>query len=282
MEILLFQHRNRSLRFDKFMNTCELKVMSSNFPATTKLPVSLVVITLNEEKNIEECLRSVPWVSDLVVIDSGSTDETVSIAEACGARVIQKEWLGFGLQKKFASSQAKFDWILNLDADERMTPELSAEILGLFPNFDEDTGYLIPRKSWHLGSWIFHGGWYPDFQLRFFNRKKSDWNSAHIHEKVVAAKTEKLKSPFTHFVFRDLHHQIETNNRYSLLLAEELFRQGKRFSIFKLVLKPWTKFLETYFWKKGFMDGLPGLIIAVGAAYSVFLKWAKLWELEKK
>lgn len=247
-----------------------------------KLPLSLVIITKNEEKNIEDCLRSASFVSDIVVVDSGSTDRTAEIAEKLGARFIQKDWLGFGAQKKFATEQAKFDWVLNLDADERVTPELAQEIFQKWDELRPEVGYQISRRSFHLGRWILHGGWHPDYQLRLFHRKHSQWDVAQIHEKVISSSRERLSASLEHFVFRNLHHQIETNNRYSLLQAEALFKKGKKFSLWRLVFKPWSKFLETYFWKLGFLDGLPGFIIAVGAAYSVFLKWAKLWEIERR
>lgn len=245
-----------------------------------KLPVSLVVITLNEERNIERCLRSVPWASDIVVIDSGSQDRTAELAEKLGARVIQEKWRGFGPQKAFGVSQAQYDWIINLDADEELSPELSDEIQTQFKNLDPETGYLIPRKSKYLGRWILHGGWYPDYQLRLFNRIHSNWDSAPIHEKVIAHKIDKLKKPMHHYVFRQISDHVQTNNRYSGLQADAHFQKGQKFSYFKLIFKPWTKFIECYFLKLGFLDGLPGFIIAIGAAYSVFIRWAKVWELE--
>lgn len=246
-----------------------------------KLPLSCVVIVKNEEKNIVDCLRSASFAEEIIVMDSGSTDRTCERASSMGAKVVQQEWLGFGPQKAKVTEMAKFDWVLNIDADERVSDELRSEIETLWPTLDPQSGYLIPRRSFHLGRWIHFGGWYPDYQLRLYNKKFSQWDSAQIHEKVRSPHQRKLKSPLHHFVFRHLHHQIETNNRYSSLQAEELFRRGKRFSFVKLVVKPWSKFFECYLWKRGFMDGLPGFIIAVGAGYSVFLKWAKLWELER-
>lgn len=246
-----------------------------------KLPVSVVVITKNEASNIERCLKSVPWADELLVVDSGSGDGTDDLARKAGARVLQSEWRGFGPQKAFAASQARNDWILSLDADEALSPELAEEIRSRFEGLDPRTGYELPRESFHMGRWIRHGGWYPDPQLRLFHRGHSMWNEAPIHEQVVCPRRERLEHSLRHYVFRDLAHQIETNNRYSTLQAEEMSRKGQRFSWLKLVLKPWSKFMETYFWKRGFLDGLPGFVISVGAAYSVFLRWSKLWELER-
>ena len=246
----------------------------------TKLPISLAVITLNEEANIERCIRSVPFVDDVIVVDSYSTDRTKEIAEKCGARVLQEKWRGFGPQKAFATENAKNSWVLSLDADEALSPELAKEILEKFSSLDPEAGYLVPRKSFHLGRWIMHGGWYPDFQLKLFNKDKSRWNSASLHEKVQVKKELKLNSPVLHWVFKDLSHQVITNDRYSTLGMNQLEAQGKKFSYFKLFTKPPTKFIETYIFKGGILDGMPGFIISVGAAYSVFLKYAKHWELE--
>lgn len=246
-----------------------------------KLPISLVVITFNEEAHIERCLRSAPFVSDIVVVDSFSTDRTVEIAKSVGARVFSEKWKGFGPQKAFAAEQAQNPWVLSLDADEALSPELAQEIVEQFSTLDPEAGYLVPRRSFYLGRWIDHGGWYPDYQLRMFNKSHSQWNSAGLHEKVEVKRQLKLKEDLHHWVFDDLSDQVRTNDRYSSLGAASLAEKKRRFSYFHLLTKPPTKFVETYFFKAGILDGLPGFIISVGAAYSVFLKWAKLWEIER-
>lgn len=247
-----------------------------------KIPLSLVVITLNEESNIQRCLQSVPFASDIVVVDSFSTDRTVNIAESCGARVVQEKWRGYGAQKAFATELATQNWVLSLDADEALSPELQAEILEKFANLNSETGYRIPRLSFHLGRWIRFGGWHPDYQLRLFNKSKARWNSAELHEKVEVKSLDKLKHPILHWVFKGVSDQAVTNDRYSTIGAEQMHREGRKFYLVKLILKPVSKFVETYFWKLGFLDGLPGFIISVGAAYSMFLKMAKLWEIENR
>lgn len=247
----------------------------------TKLPISLVVITFNEESNIERCIRSVPFADDVVVVDSFSTDRTVELAQKCGARVFQEKWRGYGPQKAFATEQAQHSWVLSLDADEALSPEAVTEIYAKFSDLNPEAGYIFPRRSYHLGRWIGYGGWYPDYQLRLFNKDHSQWNSADLHEKVEVKVKLKLKAPILHWVFDSLSDQVVTNDRYSSLGAQQLFDKGKKFSYLKLIFKPWSKFVETYFWKRGFMDGLPGFIISVGAAYSVFLKFAKLWEMQR-
>jgi len=247
-----------------------------------KLPISLVVVTKNEEKNIERCLRSVPFASDILVLDSGSHDRTVEIAKKLGARVFEQHWLGFGAQKNKAAELANYDWILSLDADEALSPELVQEIEQKARELKDQVAYRFPRKSFYLGRWILHGGWYPDFQVRLYHRKHSRWSEESIHEKIISSSLQSMNNPIEHFVFRDIYHHIETNNRYSTIQAENHFTRKQRFYFWRLFLKPIVKFFECYFVKLGFLDGWPGFFIAVGAAYSVFIRWAKVKELEMK
>lgn len=244
-------------------------------------PFSLVVITRNAEAYLARCLQSVPFASDIVVLDSGSTDRTVEIAKENGARVFTEEWRGFGPQKIRASELARSDWILNLDADEELSPESQKEVQKILGQPPAVEAFAFPRLSFHMGRWIRHGGWYPDWQVRLYDRRRVNWTPVQVHEKINAQKVQRLQHPIQHWVFDDLTHQVATNNRYSSLGAVELEAKGKAFSLFNLIVKPKVKFFETYIWKRGFLDGLPGFIIAVGAAYSVFLKWAKLWERKK-
>ncbi|NCN41780.1 glycosyltransferase family 2 protein [bacterium] len=250
-------------------------------------PISVVLITKNEAQNISTCLASVDFIEDRVVVDSGSTDNTLELAKSLGARVFSVEWMGFGPTKKHAVSLAQNDWVLCLDADEALDSQAQRFIKDLFSSEDPTRGpasaYQFRRESFHMGRWIKHGGWSPDFQLRLFDRRKANWNQALIHEKVELkeGRVETASGKIQHWVFEDLFDQIQTNNRYSTLGAEALSQRGVRFSLMRLIFKPISKFFETYLFKQGFRDGLPGFIIAVGAAYSVFLKFSKLWELEK-
>ncbi len=246
-----------------------------------KIPLSLVIVTLNEEANIERCIQSVPFADEVILVDSFSTDRTVEIATSLGAKVVQEQWRGFGPQKAFATELTKNSWVLSLDADEALSPALAKEIQEKLSTLDPEAGYQIPRRSFHLGRWIDHGGWYPDYQMRLFNKQHSRWNFAGLHEKVEVKKKIKFRHPILHWVFKSLSHQVITNDRYSSLGAMELLEKGKKFSYLKFFFKPPTKFVECYFFKGGFRDGLPGFIIAVGAAYSVFLRHSKLWEMEK-
>jgi glycosyltransferase involved in cell wall biosynthesis len=246
--------------------------------SSTRLPISAVLITLNEEQNIARALSSLKWAAEVVIYDSGSKDKTVEIAQKLGAKVIQGPWLGFGPSKRKATSEASHDWVLSLDADEEVPEALAAEIQKKFSELQPDTAYQIPRLSRYLGRWIRHGGWYPDRQTRLFNRKHSNWNTAEIHEKVESPKLDRLHQHFHHYVFKDIEHQVHTNNRYSSLQALEMQKRRKSFSWFHFFTKPCVKFVECYIWKLGFLDGWAGYFIARSAAYSVFLKWSKLRE----
>lgn len=246
----------------------------------TKLPISIVIISLNEQNNIARAIQSVSWAADIVVYDSGSTDDTVAIAKKMGANVIQGPWLGFGKSKKTATENAKFDWVLSIDCDEEVPEALFLEIKSKIHQLDNKVAYRIPRLSFYLGKEIRHGGWYPDYQARLFNKKYCNWNEAHIHEKVEASIYINLISHFNHYVFRNIEHQVATNNKYSTLQAIEMNKNGRKFSWFHFLTKPCVKFMECYFLKLGLLDAWPGFVIARSAAYSVFLKWAKLKEIE--
>lgn len=246
------------------------------------IALSVVIITLNEEANIARALQSVQWASEIVVYDSGSKDKTIEIAQKMGAKVIQGPWLGFGPTKRKATDAAKYDWILSLDADEEVPAQLVQEIRDRWSSLDSEIAYQIPRLSKYLGKWIYHGGWYPDRQTRLFNRTHSSWDLAEIHEKVQAARSDRLIQHFHHYVFKNIEHQVQTNNRYSSLQAQEMYRKGKLFSWFHFFTKPYVKFIECYFLKLGILDGWVGYVIARNAAYSVYMKWIKLRELSQK
>ncbi len=251
----------------------------------TKL--SVVIITKNEAKNLSRLLPNLKFATEVIILDSGSTDETESIALKHFCKFYQEAWKGFGPQKKRAAELASHDWILSLDADEFVTPELEKEIREQIEQASEGGpwSYKIPRVSFFLNRWIRHGGWYPDYQVRLFHRGHFQWSEETIHEKVVPQGSDRregvLKSDLQHFVFSSVYDQVETNNRYSGLLAERDFSQGKRSSVFMMVVKPWVKFFECYILKLGFLDGLPGFIIAFNAAHSIFLRKVKLWEKQK-
>jgi glycosyltransferase involved in cell wall biosynthesis len=248
-----------------------------------RLPISVTIITLNEESHIQRAIESVQWAQEVIVVDSGSTDRTVDIARSLGAQVVYHKWSGYGQQKNFAQSQASHDWVLNIDADEEVSPECRDEILHHLQEITSQNatirGFLLPRKTFYLGRWIRHGGWYPNYLLRLAHRKYARWSEPHVHEQLlVEGETLKLNTPLHHYAFSSIEEQIQTNLRFARLGSQDLIRKGKKPSLIKLILKPIGKFIETYWIKRGMLDGLPGLIISVNAAHSMFLKYAYLME----
>lgn len=245
-------------------------------------PLSVTIITLNEEANLPRAIESVRgFAQEILVVDSGSTDHTVEIARHLGAKVLTNPWRGYGQQKNFAQSQATNDWILNIDADEEVSPELAVEIQQVMErDFGKNiAGYSMPRLSKYLGRWIRHGGWYPNRLTRLSNRQLSAWTEPEVHEDLIVRGTViPLAYDLLHYPFRSVSDQVVTNLRYSRLGSNSLRNRGIRKSVVKLILKPIGKFLETYVLKKGFRDGIAGFIISVNAAHSLFLKYAYLFE----
>jgi len=242
--------------------------------------LSAVIITKNEEKNIGTCISSLDFCDEVIVIDSGSTDSTCKIARERGAKVFHEPWKGYAEQKNYGNSQAAGQWILSLDADEEITDLLKPLILKAIQS-NEFEAYKIPRKTYHSGQWIQYGGWYPNALIRLFKKNSGAWKSDEVHEAFhCTGRVGSLSEPFVHHSFASFKEQAHKNNEYSSLGAKKLRRNRQAFSILKLLVKPPLKFLETFVLKRGFLDGMRGYIIAVMAAHSVFLKWAKLWELE--
>lgn len=247
--------------------------------------LSVTIITLNEEENIARAVQSAGFADEVVVIDSGSSDRTVEIAKSLGAKVIHNPWPGYGRQKNFAQRQAAHDWVLNIDADEAIPPVLKEEILATLEQVAtgrlEARGFYLPRRTFYLGRWIRHGGWYPNYLIRLADRRVSEWTEPSVHEEwVVQGPVEKLTQDLHHYTFSSIQDQILTNLRFSKLGSQELRKRGQRASIALLIWKPIGKFIETYLLKAGFLDGLPGFIISVNAAHSIFLKYAYLLEAE--
>ncbi len=254
--------------------------MTQDFSKKSQLPVTVTLIVLNEEKNLGRALESVQWAKEILVVDAGSTDKTESIASRWGARFLKNPWAGYGQQKNFAHQSATQDWVLNIDADERVTDELYQEIRAVLQSPEPPVkGYAIPRKTFFLGRWIRHGGWYPNYLNRLSLRSHSRWSEPPVHESLlIEGEVRRLKEPLLHYSFHSIHDQAQTNLKFSLLGGQKLLHQGRQPSLLLLILKPIGKFLETYLWKRGFLDGWSGLIISVNASYSVFLKFAYLFE----
>ena len=249
------------------------------------MKISAVIIAGNEEQKIADAIRSVDWADEVLVIDSESTDRTREIAESLGARVINKPWPGFSAQKQFGVESAAFDWILSIDADERISPELRAEIQNIQRAGSEKTdGYRIPRLTYYMERAIRHCGWYPDRQLRLFDRRKGKWKDVLIHESVemqTDARIENLSAEITHFTSDGaLHHHEMIGKRYAPLAARQMFENGKRTSPLHIATAGAIAFFSTYILKIGFLDGLPGFCIARFAAHHAFLKHLCLWELQ--
>ncbi len=245
-------------------------------------PLTVTVITRNESAHIEACLASVDWADERLVVDCGSTDDTVALAERAGARVIVRDWPGYSAQKNFAAGEASHDWILSVDADERVTPELGHEITQLLQAPQAFAGYRVPRLTWHLGRWFRTTDWYPDSQLRLYDRRRGRWKTRRVHESVEVDGTPgQLAHDLRHYAYRDIAHHLETMNRYTTLAAEDLFEQGRRVGATDVIVHPIAAFARNYLLKKGITDGVPGLIVSAMNAYYVFLKLAKVWELER-
>jgi len=248
-----------------------------------KSKLSVCIITYNEEENIRTCLESVAWAEEIIVVDSFSTDETVAICREYTDRIFQRPWPGHIEQKNFAIEQANRPWVLCLDADEYLSPQATAEVIREVSSSDNTSdGFILPRHSYYLGRWINHGGWYPDHKLRLFRRGKARWGGKNPHDKLILeGKSQYLKGDILHTVYRDLSDQLKTVDNFSGIVAREWLREGKQFNPFASLFHPPVKFLETYIFKLGFLDGYPGLIIALVSSFYCFLKYAKLWELKR-
>ena len=244
--------------------------------------VSVTIITLNEETNIRACLESVKWADEILVSDSGSSDRTVEICREYGAKVFSDGWYGFGRQKNLIAGRAANDWILNVDADERVAPELKKEIEEALNNGDCE-GYNIPRKNFFGDKWIRHCGWYPDYNLRLYRKDKGRFNERNVHEAVqIDGKISFLNAPLEHYTYRDISDYLKRMDRYSTLAAEEMFKQGRSAGYFNIVFRPLATFLKMFFLQKGFMEGYIGLILSCLYASYTMSKYAKLWEMSKK
>ncbi|MEZ5318844.1 MAG: glycosyltransferase family 2 protein [Vicinamibacterales bacterium] len=243
--------------------------------------LTVTVITLNEAAHIEACLASAAWADERLVVDSGSTDDTVDRARAAGARVIVRDWPGYSAQKNFAAGEAAHDWILSLDADERVSPALAEEIRARLQADPAEPGFRIPRVTWHLGRWIRSTDWYPDYQLRLYDRRRARWKPKRVHESVETdGAPGQLRQDLEHYAYRDLSHHHQTMDRYTTLAAEEMHAQGRTAGLADLLLHPPAAFARNYVLRRGFTDGIPGLIVSAMNAHYVLLKFAKLWAIQ--
>jgi glycosyltransferase involved in cell wall biosynthesis len=245
--------------------------------------LSVTIITRNEALDVGAALMSVAWADELIVVDSASTDDTVAVARQHTDRVIVREWPGYVAQKNYAASIASHDWILSLDADERVTPELAAEIRSTLDVPSSDRGYRIPRVTWHLGRWVRTTDWYPDYQLRLYDRRAAEWTGRYVHETMtVRGPVGQLRGELQHFAYRDIADHLETIDRYTTYAARQMQESGRHAGLLDLAVHPPLAFWRNYLLKGGIRDGVPGLVISAMNGYYVFLKFAKLWELRHR
>jgi glycosyltransferase involved in cell wall biosynthesis len=251
----------------------------SALPSTP--PFTLVIITRDAGAQLQDCIASAGFAAETLVVDSGSRDDTVQIARRCRARVIKHGWLGFGAQKNFAVSQAANEWVLCLDADERLTPELAGSIRAALaqPRF---AAYTMRRRNRFLGKWLAHGEGYPDWNLRLFDRRSARWSEDVVHERVISsAPVGRLDGDLLHASAESLDDYLDKQNRYTTLQAAALFARGERSSAGRMIVSPLFRFMRFYFLRAGFLDGVPGLVHIALGCFNSFCKYAKLRALEQ-
>ena len=247
-----------------------------------KLPLSVVIVTKNEEKTIGRAIDSVKDIaSEILIIDSGSTDNTLKIAKEKGAKVIFNQWRGYPKQVQYGINNASNEYVLVIDADEEVSKELKNSIREIFNPYPEFSCYKVPRKTFYLGKFLEHT-WYPEWRIRLFKKEFVKYEG-YLHEKVICkGSIGKLKGDLYHYSFKNLKHQFSKAFFYGEITAKEMFKQGKKVSFKHLFLNPAWSFLKVFFLQKGFLDGKRGFIASVYAAFSTFIKYAFLYELQLK
>jgi glycosyltransferase involved in cell wall biosynthesis len=246
--------------------------------------ISACITAGNEEHNIRRCLESVRWADEVIVVDSFSKDRTVEICREYTPLVYQHHWLGYIGQKNLIRNMATNPWVLFIDADEEVSPSLREEITGEFDSGRNKafSGYEFPRMVYYLGRWIRHGDWYPDVKLRLLRKDRSICGGQEPHDQMqVNGAVKRLNSPLHHFTYLNISDQIVTLDRFSSITAHSQSEDDRRFHLFNLLLRPAFRFFRGYILKRGFLDGLPGFIIAKSAAFGTFAKYAKLWEIQR-
>ena len=243
--------------------------------------ISVIVITKDEEKNISDCLKSVEWGDEIIVVDSESTDKTIELAKKITDKVFIRKWEGYVSQKRYALSLANNEWVLSLDADERVTPELKDEILNLSPG--NISGFRIRRKNFLLKKEITSCGWEKDYQLRLFKKDKTVLSDRLVHEKfIVDGQVDTLKNPILHYTFSSFADYLNKINYYTSLKAQELFKKKKRIGGWTIFSHTISAFFSFFIIRKGFRDGVYGLIISMLHSVSTMMNYIKLWEIQNK
>jgi glycosyltransferase involved in cell wall biosynthesis len=247
--------------------------------------LACVVITKNEETNIQECLASVMWATERIVVDAESTDRTADLARADGAKVFVRPWPGFGAQKNYGIDQVSSEWILIVDADERVPDPLQKEIISRIGawKIGDPVAYEIPRKNYFYGRWVRYAGVYPDYQIRLFQRGSARYNNVPVHENlIVQGSIGKLTIPFEHYTERRIRDHFRKFGLYTTLAAEEKGKTVRAVHTRDLLFRPLVVFFKSYVLKQGFRDGVRGLIVSVFASMYTFVKYAKLWDLTRQ
>lgn len=244
--------------------------------------LSVTIIALNEAAHIAAAIDSAAFADEILVVDSGSSDGTAEIARSKGVRVLTRAWTGYVDQKNFAADEATNDWIFSLDADERVPAALADEIRTVLAAEPPYHGYRVPRVAFHLGRWIRTTDFYPDYQTRLYDRRFARWRGRYVHESVnVDGPSGYLKNDLQHYSFNDLRDQIKRINHYSTLSAKQMYEDGRRTGPVEILLHPPAAFVRNYILRRGFLDGTAGLTISLMNAWSVGLKFMKLWELQR-
>lgn len=244
--------------------------------------LSVIIIAFNEEKNITDCLESVKWADEIIFVDSQSTDATVDIARRYNAKILIKKWEGFPAQKSYALENASNEWVLSIDADERVTPELKTEITSVLSGNNRMDGYFIPRRNFFLGKEIKTCGWYPDYQMRIFRKSKTVVDNRKVHEGFLVDGTRgHLKSDFIHLTHQDLTETFKKINEYSRLEAEELYMRKKAGPI-NMIINPLAAFLSHFIHRRGYKDGVYGLMVSLMHAATKMLTYMKMWDLQNR
>lgn len=245
--------------------------------------ISVTIITLNEASRIGRCIQALNWADEIIVVDSFSTDGTQSIATSMGAKVIEEKWHGYGKQKNIAMGYASGRWVFNVDADEVVTEELKREILQIIESDQSKNGYAVARKTFYMGKWIRHGGWYPNYVVRLCLKDKGKWTEPAVHERLeINGEVGYLENPLEHYTFESIEDQVRTNIRYAKEGAIQQSKQKGPFELWRLFVKPLAKFIECYFLKLGMLDGIQGFVISINAAHSMFLKQAFHLEIDQE
>lgn len=248
----------------------------------TDLPVSAAIIAFNEEGKIEDCIKSLWWVDEIVVVDSHSADRTREIAKKLGARVIERDWPGHINQKNFALNAVRNPYVISLDADERVSEKLRGEILAALtePDAGEYNGWAIPRRVFYINRWIRYCGWYPQRKVRFVKKDKARWGGIDPHDRlIVSGKVKKLSGDIYHLSFDSIHDHFKTIDRFTEIGAREALKEGKRANVLDVTIRPLFTFFKMYFLKLGFLDGVPGLIVCALSAFHTFTKYERMREM---